>query len=127
MDGDLAAVKETGESDVDAANGEDGTARELESATGEESGEGVAVGEDAELGEGEAARDDVEAEGVGVRRRRLSHVESEERSIGGCEEREGGVVSVVGFTLLLRLVREKIELKIGGDDSVAEEVVASHS
>lgn len=77
MNGDFEAVKEAGESDVDAADGEYRAASEVEAAIGEESREGVAVGEDAELWEGEAARDDVEAEGVGVRRRGLSHIESE--------------------------------------------------
>ena len=65
MNGDVAAVKEAGEGNLDAADGDSGgvggAARDLEAALQEESRQAVAVGKEAELGDGEAARDDVES------------------------------------------------------------------
>lgn len=86
---------------------------------GEEGGEGGAVGKAKEFGEGEAARDDVQAEGIGVRRRRLGHVEGKERRIDRGEERER--TAVYGVVL----AEEKVQLEVGGDDGVAEEVIAA--
>ena len=96
MNDDVAAVKEAGESNVDAADGDGGGigTRKLEEALREERGKRVTVGEQAEVREGEAVRDDVETERFGVSGGGLSHVEGEEGSVGGSEEGEGawGVV-----------------------------------
>lgn len=87
MNGDVAAVKEAGECNFDAADCDGGGigTRKLEKALREERGKRVTVREEAEEGEGEAARDDVETERVGVSGGRLSHVEGEEGSVGGSE------------------------------------------
>lgn len=114
MNGDVVAVEEAGERDFDAADGEEEggmVAREVEAARGEESGESEAVGEEAELGDRKAERDDVETEGVRVRRRRLGHVEGEEGSVGGSEEGEG--VSGVSFVVV---EGEKVDAEIRGED-----------
>ena len=68
---------------------------DVEITGGEESTE-VSGGKPLELREGEPPRDDVEAERVGEKRRRLSHVESEESGVGGSENGEEVVVVVVG-------------------------------
>ncbi|CAL5434988.1 unnamed protein product [Camellia sinensis] len=57
---------------------------------------------------------DVVAEGGDVNRGRRSHVESEERRVGGDEDGEGSS-------------GEEIEVEVGGSECVAEEVVASGS
>ncbi|CAL5439967.1 unnamed protein product [Camellia sinensis] len=59
-------------------------------------------------------RNDVVAEGGDVNRGRRSHVESEERRVGGDEDGEGSS-------------GEEIEVEVGGSECVAEEVVASGS
>lgn len=87
----VAGVEEAWQNDVDSGDGEGAGGDKAESAGGEERGEERANGERAEVGEREAERDDVEAEGVGVGRRGLDHVEREEGGVGGSEDREGRV------------------------------------
>jgi len=94
--GDVVSVEQTGEGDVHTTDGDGaGASGDVEVTSGEESGERVAGGKAEEVRDREAARDDVEAEGVGVRRRRLGHVKGEEGGIDGGEEGEGTAVSGV--------------------------------
>lgn len=63
-------------------------------------------------------RNDMEAKGIDVRRRRLGHIIGEERSISGSEDGERSVWWEM---------REELELKVGSAHGVAEEVIATVS
>nr|POF00477.1 hypothetical protein CFP56_55149 [Quercus suber] len=99
---------------------------DVEITRGEESTE-VSGGKPLELREGEPLRDDVEAERVGEIRRRLRHVESEERGVGGSENGEEVVAVVRSVGVGVGVGAEEVELDVGGGDGIGEEVVAAGS
>ena len=66
----------------------------------------------------------MKAERVGVRRRRLGHVECEEGSVRGSKERERLRLGV-GTVLIVIGISEKFELNIRGCDHIVEKVVPS--
>lgn len=101
---------------------------DVEITRGEESTE-VSGRKPLELREGQPLRDDVEAERVGEKRRRLSHVESVKSGVGGSENGEEVVVAVrsIVFGVGVGVGAEEVELEVGGGDGVGEEVVAAGS
>lgn len=118
VNGDVLAVEDTGEDDVDAVGSDEVRVRRLAAAgygdmeARDEGWEVRAGGEGAECGEGEAADGDVVAEGADVGAGRGGNVKGEEGGVCGCEEGVGGVGA------------QEVEVEVGGDDGIAEEVVA---